>query len=242
MPLRVTNHTQCKVCNSRMRDRMEALYSKGFSIQKIYDFLHDLQDEADKAIIAEENIAMTSMYRHFSKHYNEDDNKKLENIELRGRAQRSRSLYNEGLTVVVDKINTLNHMIDLSLINIEELEKTNDRSKERHQLTVGYMNSVRQMVETLGKLTGDLRQEGTIDINFFNNEIHMFADMVIGTIRELDHKLNLQGLLEREFVVEFKDQWDAYRDRQQRLESGELSAREAARAHQNNLFNDVGGE
>jgi hypothetical protein len=188
--------------------------------------------------VRQENVSTSSIYRHFKKHFNTELNSKIAVIEVRDKVQQARSLYREGFQVAFDKVNTLHHLVEVSMLNIEELERSHDRSKDRHELTIKYMSGIRGMIETIAKLTGDLKQEGTVDINFFNNEIHIFADIVLEAIREVDGVLELNGALEQVFFTQFKQRWQDYVERQRKMVDGELSLKEASRDHNVNHFNE----
>ena len=100
------------------------------------------------------------------------------------------------------------------------------------------MNTIKGLVETLGKLTGDLKQEGTIDINFFSNEITKFAEIVILTIRQVDKNLELGGKLELLFSQEFQKQWNDYIDVQQKKINKEIPLDYGDNEFNVNTFND----
>ena len=102
------------------------------------------------------------------------------------------------------------------------------------------MNTVKGLIESLAKLTGDLKQEGTIDINFFNDEISLFADIVLRTIREIDFNLGLNGTLEEAFSTEFEKQWLSYTERRNKIASGELKPSEGNLQKNVNTFNEGG--
>jgi hypothetical protein len=136
--------------------------------------------------------------------------------------------------ITIDKINSLNHLIETSLIKLEEVEHISSESK-KHQYTIQYMNTIKGLIESLSKLTGDLKQDGAIDINFFNNEISSFAEIVLQTIRIVDRQLGLEGKLEVAFSKEFTKQWQNMQDRQSKYISGEISSN----SNNSNNFNDL---
>ena len=74
------------------------------------------------------------------------------------------------------------------------------------------MATIKGLVEEFAKLTGELKTEGTIDINFFSNQITEFANIIMTTIHKLDEQMGLNHQLEYNFGREFKKQWDLYKD------------------------------
>lgn len=228
---------QCKVCNSKFRGLIEDLHTQGMSPRKVYDYLQSLTKPDEKQIVQKEDIKPSSIRRHMDRHYDVEDDTKIKMSEIKSRVEQSRDNYKNGVQIVVDKVNTISHMIDIALVKMEEVEQL-QRPKDRHQYTVQYMAKVRDLVESLAKLTGDLKQEGTIDINFFGNEITRFAEIVLSTIREIDKKMNLNYELEYKFAEEFKKQWDSYQTRQQKIIEGELSPDDGKENTIINTFND----
>jgi len=233
----VAHVSQCKVCNSQFRNLIEQLHLNGLSPEKIYEYLGGLSDPNQQAVIQQEDIKPSSIRRHLKKHFNSEEGAKIKLAETKAKMSQSRNLYDEGIQIVVDKVNTVSHLIEVAMINIQELDEHANK-KERHSLTLQYMNSIRGMVETLGKLTGDLKQEGTIDINFFSNEISNFADIVLNTIRAIDKQTGMNGELEIIFAKEFGNQWQNYQDRQRRIVAGELSQSDGNQHKNVNTFNE----
>lgn len=228
--------SQCKVCNSVFRNRIESLTMEGMNPQRIFDYLQSLQDPQEKAIVARENINPSSIRRHIDKHFSKEEVAKVKLAETHSRIDQSREMLHKGNQIAVDKINSLCHMIDVSLIKMEEIESDMSiQSKYKYSLIDKYMNTARGLIESLAKLTGELKQEGTIDINFFSNEISIFADIVIDTIRVVDKRLKLNGEIEYVFAEEFKNSWDAYRQKQIAVINGELKPTPPART---NNFNE----
>ena len=196
-----------------------------------------MTDPKEVTIVQKEDIKPSSIRRHLKRHFNSEEGAKIKLAETKARLQQSRNLYNEGIQIVIDKVNTVSHMIEVALINIQELD-SHPNNKERHSLTLQYMNTIRGLIETLGKLTGDLKQEGTIDINFFNNEITNFADIVLMSIRAVDRQLGLNGELEIAFAKEFSNQWKNYQERQRKIITGELNANDGNNYRNVNTFNE----
>lgn len=214
--------SQCKVCNSKNRNLIEQLHLNGLSAEKIADYLNNLSEPEQKVIVSTEQIKPSSIRRHLQRHFNPDEGAKVKIAETKARIQQSRNLLNQGVQITIDKVNNLSHLIDVAMIHLEEIEHTQTNNKQKHQLTIQYMNSIKGLIESLAKLTGDLRQEGTIDINFFSNEITNFADIVLQTIRVVDRQLDLNGQLEHKFAQEFSTQWSDYQDRQIKIINGEM--------------------
>ena len=228
---------QCKVCNSKFRHLIESLYKKGFNPQKIYDYLHSLSDEEEILIVEREDIKPSAIRRHLDRHFNDQDNKVIEDTTTKKKIQRARDAYEQGKDIMINKVNAVSLQVDTALANIESLDlMTNEKLK--HELTIKYMNTIRGLIETLGKLTGELKQEGTIDINFFSNEITKFAEIVVLSIREVDKNFNLDGKLEMKFSEEFKKQWDNYIDIQQRKLNKEIPLDYGDNEFNVNTFNE----
>ena len=86
----------------------------------------------------------------------------------------------------------------------------------------------------------------TLDANFFNTEISIFADIVLATIRSCDSQLGLNGQLEQIFAQEFKIQYGSYRAQQIDQINGDIPLRttkkNAASSHapSANDFNSAG--
>lgn len=234
----MSNHVQiikqCKVCNSDFRNLIEQLHLNDLSAEKIYEYLQNLSSAKDRAKIQEEDIRPSSIRRHLQNHFNSEDGSKVKLAETKARIEQSRNLLNQGVQITIDKINSLNHLIDMSLIKLEEVEHIQSDSK-KHQYTIQYMNTIKGLIESLSKLTGDLKQDGAIDINFFNNEISGFAEIVLQTIRIVDKQLNLNGQLEVLFAKEFAKLWQNMQERQSRFIDGEITSNQN---NQNN-FNDL---
>jgi len=235
----VSNHVQvikqCKVCNSNFRNLIEQLHQNDLSAEKIYEYLQNLTSTKDKKIVQEEDIRPSSIRRHLQNHFNSEDGSKVKLAETKARIEQSRNLLNHGVQITVDKINSLSHLIEMSLIKLEEVEHIQSESK-KHQYTIQYMNTIKGLIESLGKLTGDLKQDGAIDINFFNNEISGFAEIVLQTIRIVDKQLGLNGQLEVIFAQEFTKQWQNMQERQSKFISGEIKSNQ----NNSNNFNDLG--
>ena len=235
----MSNHVQvikqCKVCNSNFRNLIEQLHQNDLSAEKIYEYLQNLTSTKDKKIVQEEDIRPSSIRRHLQNHFNSEDGSKVKLAETKARIEQSRNLLNHGVQITVDKINSLSHLIEMSLIKLEEVEHIQSESK-KHQYTIQYMNTIKGLIESLGKLTGDLKQDGAIDINFFNNEISGFAEIVLQTIRIVDKQLGLNGQLEVIFAQEFTKQWQNMQERQSKFISGEIKSNQ----NNSNNFNDLG--
>lgn len=228
---------QCKVCNSKFRNLIEELSVKGMSPQKIYDYLQTLKGK-DKDLVVKEDINPSAIRRHIAKHFNIKDGINIKTAETQLQLEKSRDSYKQGVAITIDKINTTSHLIETAMIKIEEVEQLNNPVKE-HQLIIQYMNSIKGLIETLGKLTGDLKQEGTIDINFFNTEIEKFAEIVLLTIKEMDKKLGLNSQLEYEFAKEFKSQMQDYAKLQAAKINGEIPLNYGNEIRNVNTFNET---
>lgn len=233
----VTHIQQCKVCNSKFRNKIEDLHTNGMSPEKIQEYLQNLTDPLEQTIVKEENIGHASIRRHMQKHFNPKDEAIRQIAETKSRIDKSRDDYKKGVQTVINSVATLSHMIEMALIRMEEVESL-PKDKDKHSLTISYMSQVRGLIESLAKLTGDLKQEGTIDINFFSNEIQIFAEIILETIRQVDIDLNMDHQLEYGFANEFKKRWDAYQLRQVRILDGDLPVNDGWKQRNVNTFND----
>jgi hypothetical protein len=237
MASHVTLIKQCKVCNSKFRNKIEDLHSKGMNPQKIFEYLQNISEPYEAAIVKDEDIQPSAIRRHMDKHFNPQDEAIRQIAETKSRVEKSREDYKKGVQTVINNVSTLSHMIELALIKMEEVDNL-PKDKDKHTLTISYMTQVRGLIESLAKLTGDLKQEGTIDINFFSNEIQIFAEIVLSVIRQIDIDLGLNHRLEYAFADEFKKQWDTYQLRQARILNGELSPDDGLKQRNVNTFND----
>lgn len=228
---------QCKVCNSKFRNLIEELHTQNMSPQKIYEYLQNSKNPEEQAVITKEDIGAASIRRHMDKHYDIKDEALVKLADTKSRIEKSRESYKQGVSIFVDQINSLSHMIDVAMVKMEEVD-TIPGEKTKHSLTLQYMTTIRGLIESLAKLTGDLKQEGTIDVNFFSGEITKFADLVLASVREVDKQLGLNNQLEYYFAAEFKKQWDAYQTRQNKILSGELSTSDGEKEARANTFNE----
>lgn len=217
---------QCKVCRSVFRNRIEELSINGMNPNQIFKYLQSLQDPEEQEIVKVENINPSSIRRHIDNHFKKDEAVKVKLAETHNRIEKSRDMLNNGVSIAVDKVNSLCHMIDVALIKMEEIDSDESlNNKTKYQTTIAFMNTTKGLIESLAKLTGELKQEGTIDINFFTNEIATFADIVLETIRAVDKQLGLNGQMEVAFSNEFKKQWDDYKNVQTAIINGEAKPR-----------------
>jgi hypothetical protein len=224
---------QCKVCNSVFRDRIESLSLDGFNPQRVYDYLQSLQDPNEQSVVQRENINPSAIRRHIDNHFQKDEAVKVKIAEAHSKIDRSRDMLNSGAVITIDKINSLCHMVDVAIIQLEEVDNdVSVNNKTKYQIRLATMNTARGLIESLAKLTGELKQEGTIDINFFSNEIGTFADIVLESIRNVDKQFGLLGKMEEQFSIEFQSCWDTYKQKQIAVLNGE------AKPPQQNLNNE----
>jgi hypothetical protein len=227
---------QCKVCNSVFRNRIEELSIQGLNPERIYQYLQSLQDPNEQQIVKQEDIKPSSIRRHIDNHFKRDEAVKIKNADLSDRIQENRSKLQNGVSIIIDKVNSLCFMIDNALVMMEQIENDDSlNSKSKYSNTIAFMNTTKGLIESLAKLTGELKQEGTIDINFFSNEISTFADIVLESIREVDKKLELNGQMEEEFAQEFQRKWNDFKQLQTAVINGD--AKPAPKNLTNN-FND----
>jgi hypothetical protein len=227
---------QCKVCNSKFRNLIESLHNQGMNPQKIQEYLQNLTDPLEQEIVQKESINHSSIRRHMKDHFDVTEGAMIKIAETQSRIEKSRDDYKKGVKIIVDNVNLLCHAIQIAYVRMEELDSAPDNRK--HQYTNTYLNTIRGLITDLAKLTGDLKQEGTIDINFFSNEITRFADIVMSTIQTIDKQLGMENKLMYAFGEEFKKQWDSYQVRQEKILDGELSPDDGKKEQNVNTFND----
>ena len=229
---------KCKVCNSSLKDLIEELSNQDMKPRQIMDYLNSLTDPKQKEQVINDKLSESSIRRHLDRHYNIKTGTNIKIAETKNRLQRSREAFKRGVHMKVDSIATISHLIDVALINIEELDNIKD-GRQKHQLTINYMATIKNLVEEFAKLTGELKQEGTIDINFFSNQINDFASIVLATVKKLDEQFGMESKLEQEFSKEFQKQWLQYKDIQNKIVSGELPANYGEKERNINTFNQV---
>lgn len=101
------------------------------------------------------------------------------------------------------------------------------------------MGQIKGLIDEFSKLTGELQTENTFDIHFWNVQISEFANIVIKTIRKMDHQFNLNSQLEYSFGIEFKKCWDEYRETQKKILDGELPINYGEKERNINTFNII---
>ena len=223
MANQTTYVAQCKVCNSYFKSRIENLSMQGFNPQQIYDYLQNIQDSNEKAIVQRENINPSAIRRHIDRHFTGDTMEKTKIVEVQDKIHQSRRNLQEGIAIAIDKINAMSHMIDTTLLKIEEIESDSTlNNKTKYTLTNQYINTTKGLIESLSKLTGDLKDESTIDTQFFINEINNFGDIVLSAIRSADKILGLNGELEITFAAEFQNAYQDYKIKQIAQINGEI--------------------
>ena len=226
----------CKVCNSKHKGIIEELGAKGLSAEKIYEYLLHMPSAEDQRITEEEHIQPSSIRRHLQKHFDQREDFLINDAVIKSKVKKNRDDYQKGMKINIDKANTLSHMIELALTRLEEVEALSEAKK--HQYTIGYMGQIKGLIDELNKVSGSIKEEGAIDSNFFRNEINTFAEIVLGTIRALDIKYEMDFQLEKDFTQEFKKQYQLYVDRQNMIFEGRLSPNDGAKERNINKFND----
>ena len=228
---------RCKVCNSKHRTLIEQLSCKGFNPQKIYDYLQNMKEPIDRKIVKEEDSNPSSIRRHLQKHFDQRDDFLIKEAKIKSKIEKGRENYEKGQKINIDKINTLSHMIELALTRLEEVDQLSEAKK--HQYTIGYMGQIKSLIDELNKISGNIKQEGTIDSNFFKNEITTFAEIVLSTIRALDMQYKMNFELEIAFKEEFIKQYQLYQARQDLIFSGKLPPNDGEKERNINKFNDA---
>lgn len=220
---------------SKHKGIIEALAVKKMSPEKIYEYLQSMTDPVDKKIVRQENIKPSSIRRHLQRHFDEKEDILVQDANVKSKIKSSRKKYKDGVKINIDKANTLSHMIELALARMEEVETLSDAKK--HQYTIGYMGQIKGLIDELDKVSGAIKEEGTIDSNFYREEIDTFAKIVLSTIRALDVQFKMNFQLELAFTEEFKKQMQLFKSREDLIFAGELSP--ADNNEKNiNTFND----
>lgn len=228
---------KCKICNSHFKHMIEQMFNEGLGPRQIYEYLSKLKDPVEQKIFEKEDFKEATIRRHLTKHYNIKAAAKIHLSATKSRIQKSRENFRSGVAMRVDSISTLSHLIDLALINIEELDAFPD-GRQKHQLTINYMGQIKNLIDEFSKLTGELKQEGTIDVNFFSTQVSDFAELVMATIAKMDERFNLKSQLVYEFGTEFKKQFENYKEIQRKMISGELPLNYGEKERSINTFND----
>lgn len=217
---------RCKCCNSAFKDRIHNLSLQGLNPQQIYNYLQNLQDPNEKLIVQKEDIKPSSIRRHIDNHFDRQEISQIHEAEVEDRLEKSRKSLQDGTSIIIDKVNSLSHLIDISLIKMEKLETdATVKNKDKYTISVQYANSIKGLIESLSKLTGELSNESIIDVNFFTTEIAAFADIVIASIRTVDKQLGLEGKLEKVFAEEFRNNYTAYKQQQNQIMNGDAPKR-----------------
>jgi len=224
----------CKVCNSHFREIIENLHIEGLSPAKIMQRLRSNRDATERQILEEEDITESAIRRHLARHFNVKDSKLMAKAETKARIEKSRDTYKRGQSIHINKVNAVSHLIDFALNKIEEVEN----EPRSHSTIIQYINSIKGLIETLNKLTGDLKTENRVDEKFFINEVTRFTELIMNVVTELDKQLNLNGELQFYFAAEFKKQYEAYQIRQQRILEGELPVSYGSNDNIINTFNE----
>lgn len=245
----VVHDSRCKCCNSAFKERIHSLALQGFNPQQIYNYLQNITDQNERLIVQREDIKPSSIRRHLDNHFDRSAEEKIKTAEVEDRLEISRNNLQSGIQITIDKVNSISHLIDSSLIKMEKLDKdANIKGKDKYSLSIQYANSIKGLIESLNKLTSEMGEEATLDANFFNTEISIFADIVLATIRSCDNILGLEGQLEQIFAQEFRVQYGQYHAQQVQQINGEVPLRttkkNAAASHSAsaNDFNSAGSK
>lgn len=152
---------KCKVCNSKAKNIIENLYIENMNPRQIMEYLTSAaaNDEKVKAILDAENLSESAIRRHLDRHFNVKAGAQIKVAETQNKLQESRTAYKKGVRKVIDSVGTLSHLIDVALINLESLDEMPD-ARQKHQLTISYMASIKNMIDEFSKLT---------DISFYGN-------------------------------------------------------------------------
>lgn len=213
---------KCKVCNSKFRNLIEQLAIRGMNPVKIYEHLQSITDEEQKQIIIQENIKPSSIRRHLARHFNEEDVRNVKLSNVNADLDKSREMLKKHKKINIDKVNSMSHLIDVALLKIEQIDSDiSIADKQKYTLINSYLSTAGKLLDDLNKLTSNLKEEGQIDTDFFSNQITLFADLVLNTIRSLDKQLNMKGQLELKFATLFKTSWQDYKEKQDLIIEGQ---------------------
>lgn len=229
---------RCKVCNSYFKNTIEEMYDKGLTAKQIFEALHLTQDPSELETLKKEFLTEQIINRHLTKHYNPRMTASIKSVTNKTKLQQARENFKNGRQSKIDTVMTISHLIEVALIKLESLDEFPD-GRQAHQLTINYMSIIKNLIDEFSKLTGELKIENTIDINFWNVQITEFANIVINTIRKMDVKFNLNSQLEYSFGQEFQKQWKEYKDIQNQILNGQLPVNYGERERNINTFNIV---
>jgi hypothetical protein len=146
----------CKTCNSKFRNIIENLNIKGMSPEKIHKYLQAIETPADKAIIQKENLQPSAIRRHLDRHFDIKDGAIIKISESEAKIETSRTAYSQGVSIMVDKVNTVSHLIEIAMANLEDVELNSRDHKTKHSIINNYMTTIRGLIEQLSKLTSNL--------------------------------------------------------------------------------------
>lgn len=226
----------CKICNSYFKNAIEEMYNRGLNAKQIYEALFLSQNSQELQILQQEAFTEAHIKRHLEKHYNEKASTYIRSTTNKAKLKKAREDYKKGQQIKIDTIQTISHLIDVALIKMESLDDFPD-GRQAHQLTINYMSIIKNLIDEFSKLTGELKVENTIDINFWNVQITEFANIVIKTIRKMDDKFKLNNALAYEFGKEFQIQWTEYKNIQKQIFNGELPINYGEKERSINTFN-----
>ena len=115
----------CKVCNSKFRNVIENLKVKGMSPENIYKYLRGIEIPSDKVIILKEDINPSAIRRHMARHFDIKDGVIIKIAESQTKIEQSRDVYSQGVQIMVDKVNTLSHLVEINMAKLEKVENDN---------------------------------------------------------------------------------------------------------------------
>lgn len=229
---------QCKVCNSKLRNLIEKLYVEAsLSPEKIHEYLYTIASPEEQEIAKVDNFSTMAIRRHLSKHFDVKTGVKIRQAETITRLEQSKKDFKDGVDSQINTVAHLNHLIESNMLRLQEVEDTLE-GKVKHEKIIQYTSTIKGLIESLAKLTGELKQEGNIDMNFFNDEISTFADIVLRSIRSIDFQLKLNGELEAAFATEFQNQWAAFNERRELIARGEMKSSDGNNMKNVNTFNE----
>ena len=236
-PGTVRYESKCKVCNSAFKDIIEEMLAKDLNPRQILDAMSTISDPEQKRLWEKEDIKEANIRIHGQRHFSIKTGVAVKTAELKDRLQQSKKAFKDGVKIKVDAINTIAHLIDTALIRLDQVDQAIGDERQKHQLTINYFATIKNLIDEFNKLSGDIKSEENIDIEFFQREIASFANIVMALIRKYDDQFELKGKLAIAFAEDFQAAWQVYKDKQNDVIDGRVSIAEHKIQTNINTFN-----
>ena len=87
------------------------------------------------------------------------DVKETEDCKFKTEEEKLKNTYLSDISIMVNKVNTINHLIETAITGLESAKKEFYGQKLEHTLTIQYINTIKGLMETLDRLNKDLKQK-----------------------------------------------------------------------------------